>query len=276
MLGNLYDQEEYIEYVDTLQPLTPTTNEMRNPDIDDDHSTESMGLETMGMDTKHFFLDAIPEDDKSRLGSNDITVRKTMKTKDFAKLTEDFPIILVDTEVGPIKRITDAINKAEPGTHIRIAPGLYSENLVIRKPGLVFEPKEKSGDIIFIVPNSPTILIELEPDEICTFIGIKMSHQGKNAESSPPNTSLLLESKKHMSAKKYDMFRTQDHYDRTSKSGLISTSPEKSTVIEMSPEDPFKELPSSFEISTDMNCILYLKSGNVKIEDCFLSLSVIF
>lgn len=34
---------------------------------------------------------------------------------------------------------------------IKIAPGLYSSNLVITKPGLRLEPKDKQGDIIIVV-----------------------------------------------------------------------------------------------------------------------------
>ena len=41
-----------------------------------------------------------------------------------------FPMIL-DAESGPYKTIQEAIDAAEPGSVIKVAPGLYSDNLTI-------------------------------------------------------------------------------------------------------------------------------------------------
>lgn len=38
---------------------------------------------------------------------------------------------LIDPDAGPYKTIQEAINAAEPGASIKIAPGLYTDNLVI-------------------------------------------------------------------------------------------------------------------------------------------------
>lgn len=59
--------------------------------------------------------------------------------------------LIVDSESGPYKTIQEAIEHAEPNSVIRISPGLYSNNIVINKPGLRLEPKEKVGDIIIVV-----------------------------------------------------------------------------------------------------------------------------
>lgn len=61
--------------------------------------------------------------------------------------------MIVDSESGPYKTIQEAIDKAEANTVIKIAPGLYSSNIVINKPGLRLEPKDKVGDIIIVVSS---------------------------------------------------------------------------------------------------------------------------
>jgi len=66
---------------------------------------------------------------------------------------------IVDAESGPFKTIQEAIDAAEPGSVIKIAPGLYSTNILINKNGLRLEPKEKVGDIIVVVSSKPAITI---------------------------------------------------------------------------------------------------------------------
>lgn len=88
----------------------------------------------------------------------------------------------IDSESGPYKTIQEAIREAEPGSIIKIAPGLYSTNIVIDKNGLRLEPKEKVGDIIIVVSSSPAITINLKKDERCTIVGLKMSHSGNSED----------------------------------------------------------------------------------------------
>ena len=75
------------------------------------------------------------------------------------------PTYIVDAESGPYKSIQEAIDAAEPHSRIKLAAGLYSDNLVISKPGLIIEPKEKEGDIILVVSSRPAITIRLENNE---------------------------------------------------------------------------------------------------------------
>jgi hypothetical protein len=43
--------------------------------------------------------------------------------------------------------ITEAIQAATPGTIIKIASNVYEEELLITKPGLQLEPKDKNGEV---------------------------------------------------------------------------------------------------------------------------------
>lgn len=43
--------------------------------------------------------------------------------------------------------ICDAVNAATPGTIIKIASNVYEEELLIKKPGLILEPKDKNGEV---------------------------------------------------------------------------------------------------------------------------------
>ena len=45
-------------------------------------------------------------------------------------------IYVVNQDTGPYRSIQSAINAAEPGSVIKIDPGLYQENLLITKPNL--------------------------------------------------------------------------------------------------------------------------------------------
>ena len=38
----------------------------------------------------------------------------------------------MDAELGPYKSIQEAIDSANPGSIIKVAPGLYADNLIIR------------------------------------------------------------------------------------------------------------------------------------------------
>jgi len=158
---------------------------------------------------------------------------------------------VVDPENGPYKTIQDAIDAAEPGGVIKIAPGLYSDNLVINKPNLKLEPKEKLGDIIIVVSTKPGITINLKPHEKCTIIGLKLSHSGNNEE--------VEKFEKMGEAKNVDLMN------------LFKSNEE----ISPDTKDPYQELVNKFEIDANMNVIILLNGGKLYLEDCMLSLNFI-
>ncbi len=78
--------------------------------------------------------------------------------------------------------IADAIDKAEPGDTIRITPGLYSEQIVVTKPGLLFEPSLPGGDVILKQQVQPCVVIDLDPNCSVKFNNIKMCLIGPNMD----------------------------------------------------------------------------------------------
>ncbi|EGR30705.1 hypothetical protein IMG5_125070, partial [Ichthyophthirius multifiliis] len=148
-------------------------------------------------------------------------------------------------EDGPIKTIQQAINEADAGCVIKISPGLYQENLKINKPSIRLEPKEKIGDIIIIGSKGPVILIDLQKQEKCHLLGLKLAHTGMTDEfqNSKNNTE-------------------QHERDKNSKVHQIQTTPEK-------------ELVNYFHINKHVHSIVTIFGGKLFIEDCLLSLNFI-
>ncbi|CAD8139625.1 unnamed protein product [Paramecium pentaurelia] len=159
--------------------------------------------------------------------------------------------LIVDSESGPYKTIQEAIDRAEPNTVIKIAPGLYSSNIVINKPGLRLEPKEKVGDIILVVSSQPTVLVDLVGDQRCTLIGLKISHSGTSEE--------VEELEKLIEGQEIAKHLFGGHEDGGP--GLES--------------NPDEEFVSKVPIETNMNCVVLLNGGKLFMEECFIALNFI-
>eukprot|EP00347_Sterkiella_histriomuscorum_P014217 403361723 len=96
-------------------------------------------------------------------------------------------ILIVEKEAtagqqGLYKTIQKAVDDAEPGSIIKIQPGLYEESVIVEKPGLVFEVGDKPGDITMQQQIKPCFYINLNPDENCTINGIRMLLKGPNKD----------------------------------------------------------------------------------------------
>ena len=88
-----------------------------------------------------------------------------------------------DTSVeGSYSTIAEAIDKAEPGDTIRITPGLYSEQIVVTKPGLLFEPSLPGGDVILKQQVQPCVVVDLGQNNFVRFCNIKMCLIGPNMD----------------------------------------------------------------------------------------------
>ena len=82
------------------------------------------------------------------------TAKKSLSNR---KNDEEVPRIklIVDKEIGNTRingiheSIVEALLKAQNGTTIKITTDLYQEQLVITKPNITLEPKEKGGEVTF-------------------------------------------------------------------------------------------------------------------------------
>ena len=73
------------------------------------------------------------------------TIEHTLQTKPKLK-----KIIVVDPENGLYKTIEEAIKVADWGTVIRVCEGVYTCSLMINKPGLKIEPRDKDKQVYLL------------------------------------------------------------------------------------------------------------------------------
>ena len=111
----------------------------------------------------------------------------------------------------PYKTIQSAIDAASDYDQIDIVPGLYEENIVIRKNGLKLQPDERGkksndDDVIIMAVTGPAILVDIKPDELCQIQGIKITAIGEESddwsESSQSNKKKSAKQKKPKTKKK--------------------------------------------------------------------------
>ena len=79
--------------------------------------------------------------------------------------------------------ISEAIKLATSGTVIKNTSNLYEEELVINKPGLVLEPKEKGGEVTLQQRENPCIVVDVGEDNVCTINNIRMLLKGRNKDA---------------------------------------------------------------------------------------------
>lgn len=148
--------------------------------------------------------------------------------------------LIVDKDIGKTRlngiheSIVEALNKAENGTIIKLTSDLYEEQLVITKPNITFEPKEKGGEVIFQQAENPCLVIDVGEGNSCTFNNIRMLLKGPNRDLNPKTFSV-------------DM-----NYERKGSDLAI--------------REFFAHKPE------EMYCIILVRSGNLIMNGCTLSL----
>ena len=85
---------------------------------------------------------------------------------------------------GVYGSISEAIAASEPSV-IKISSNLYEEQLVIRKPGLVLEPKEKGGEVTIIQKENACITVDVGKGNMCTINNLRMILLGPNKDDNP-------------------------------------------------------------------------------------------
>ena len=133
---------------------------------------------------------------------------------------------------GAYPSLKEAYEAAKPNGRIKFAPDVYSESITITKPGIVLEPIEKSLDVTLRQEHRPVFIIDIGPEEVCTINNLKMIFTGPNKE--------------------LDMKAYQEHIE-------FDTYASKNVIRE-------------FYVKENMFCLVMVKSGILKMNNCILSL----
>lgn len=134
--------------------------------------------------------------------------------------------------------ISAAVKEAEPGTFIRITSNIYDEQVVITTKDIVLETKDKHSEVILSQRENPCITIDVGDDNYCTINNLKMILKG-------PNKDADIRS-----------FQTNMNF---------STHCREQVMREFFIHKP-----------EQMYCIVMLKSGRLRLNNCHLSLDGIF
>ena len=141
--------------------------------------------------------------------------------------------------VGPYQTIQEAINEASPGTVILIASALYTQPIVINKPGLVLEARDSNPEVQLTCAYGPIVTVSLSEGETCAIRGIKLIHTAASAKRIEPKGS--MESEAYL-----DVFETNKSSEHWVK---------------------------NIKVSNSMNCGLWVNGGQVLLENSNVILS---
>ena len=105
---------------------------------------------------KRTFVNLQDTEENVTVKNNPATVTSMRrKNDDMNNLT-----LVVDQISGPYFTIQSAIDKALPGSVIKIADGLYLENLVITNKTLTLEARDINCEVFILGKKGPTVLIQ--------------------------------------------------------------------------------------------------------------------
>lgn len=85
-----------------------------------------------------------------------------------------------DSDEADFKTITEALERASPGTVIKLDEGRYRESIVITKDNIRIEPRSKDGVVYLLGEEGPSITVDLEASQTCMIKGIIIAHFGSN------------------------------------------------------------------------------------------------
>lgn len=148
----------------------------------------------------------------------------------------------VDPANGMYKKIGEAIAVAQPGCEIRIASGLYTENVEVKTPGLKLVPKDKDADIIWVAYCAPAITVNIPEDGRLFLTNFKLAHRATQV--------IPQESRKNQ--EKAQMFLT----------AMVSETHDRN---EADHRDPNFSYGKTLPFYDKMNTLVYVKSGRIEI-----------
>ena len=87
----------------------------------------------------------------------------------------------MDPELGHYKTIEDALHDAEEGTIIKLSEGVYTCNILVTKPGIKIEPRDKDKPVYLLGNEGPVIKVEMaEPHHHLVIKRLLLAHSGLN------------------------------------------------------------------------------------------------
>ena len=87
----------------------------------------------------------------------------------------------MDPEFGKYRTIGEAIDAAEEGTIIKLSEGVYTCNIVVRKPGIKIEPRDKDKPVYLLGNEGPVIKVEMDdPHHHLVIKRLLLAHSGLN------------------------------------------------------------------------------------------------
>lgn len=150
--------------------------------------------------------------------------------------------LVVDSYNGPYRRIGEAVAVAQPGAEIKIASGLYTENVEITTPGLRLVPKDKDAEVIWVAYSAPAITVNIPNDGKLFLTNFKLAHRAtielsNQSKDKQEQTQMVL-----------NALGTETH-DR----GV------------MDDNDPNFSYAKSLIVYDKMNTLIYVKQGRIEI-----------
>jgi len=89
--------------------------------------------------------------------------------------------IIVDPELGQYRTLEEALEVAEEGTVIKLTEGVYTCNIVISKPGIKIQPRDKDKPVYLLGNEGPVIKIEMaERNHYLVLKRVLLAHSGLN------------------------------------------------------------------------------------------------
>lgn len=196
-------------------------------------------------------------------------------------------LVSKDGGEGVFKTIGDAIKVAKQDSVIKIAQGLYEENLTIVNKSLKFEAKDMSSEVYIVAENGPAVYIDSPGGEV-VLERIKFGHRGyvqtksnnlgprsraksgsrsKSERRSKSNTRLDPSSSKMTDAQSVNTNMT----GVTSAISSQKASSFKASLLNYFSEVYFKLPP----ITKKTKCIVLANQGKVEMRNCSVNLNLV-
>lgn len=134
---------------------------------------------------------------------------------------------------GPFKTLEKALAECEPFTTIYLSEGVYTCPRAITKPGIIVQKRDIEKEVYLLANEGPVLKVMLEQDDYIVFKDITIMHSGMCMEAKFKENAPIL-----------------PRYTMEASSKAIR----------------------EFEITPQMDCICFIKSGGIMFRNCKITL----